>query len=125
MKKLLAIALLFVGPVFAQTVIDYTPTIKGAIVGTLDCTFYSQSISPGSVQIYCFLTDTGKTVINMVGDTTQGNVVGFFARPNIGEVTWTLSLNTILSAAPNSIQYEICASALPAQTPTQVLTGIF
>lgn len=106
----------------AQVITDYptNPHVKTLTVGTLQCTVWSQSPSPGFIQAACCNTTcagvySGALILNTIYDVRTSYAFGGVTVPNVGAVIWLFSPGT----TANSIYFQISVQAMtgPGSNP--------
>jgi hypothetical protein len=101
------------------------PDVVTVTVGTLQCTLWSQSPTPGQVQVACCNTGcagvySGPLVYNSVQTITSGQFSGGYSIAT-GWVLWWLSPDP----TPNAIDYSVATGVGPPFVTYQIVSGTF
>jgi len=107
---------------------DYptAPTVKTLRSGSLECTIWSQTIAPGSIQIGCCNNTcngvyTGPLVLNQVYDISTASAYGGIMMSGAGVVSWIFSPQ---AGSPGKIAFQLVVMTYPTGTPV-LEVGIF
>lgn len=108
--KLFLCILFFASGASAQVVVEFSPTLKRALVGTTNCTMSLHTPTADKIQVWCYFT-TGPLPADLPKNTVQhvdaqSSEVGAFRFAN-GIITWVVTPNP---TDPTKMNWQFAAS---------------